>query len=82
MRTPYHDLLVLTGNRKLNKDELEKQVRFLNGLLVQVEQLNVFCLANEILDVNRCKIITKQHLIQQFISSETLPPFVFINNKN
>ncbi len=82
MRTPYHDLLVLTGNKTMNKDELEKQVRLLNGLLVQIEQLNVFCTAHEILDVNRCKIITKQHLIQQFVSNETLPPFVFINNKN
>ena len=82
MRTPYHDLLVLTGNKTMNKDELEKQVRSLNNLLVQIEQLNVFCTAHEILDVNRCRIITKQHLIQQFISSDTLPPFVFINNKN
>lgn len=82
MRTPYHDLLVLTGNKAIDKDELEKQVRFLNHLLVQVEQLNSFCIANEILDVNRCKIISKPHLIQQFISNDTLPPFVFINNKN
>lgn len=82
MRTPYHDLLVLTGKKTLNKDELETQVRFLNDLLYRVEQLNVFCAANEILDVNKCKIIRKQHLIQQVISCETLPSFVFINNKN
>ncbi len=82
MRTPYHDLLVLTGKRTMNKEELEQEVRFLNDLLYHVEQLNVFCAANEILDVNRCKIIHKQHLIQQVISCATLPPFVFINNKN
>ena len=82
MRTPYHDLLVLTGDKTMNRDELESQVRFLNNLLFTVEQLNVFCAANEILDVNRCKIISKQHLIQQVISNKTLPPFVFISNKN
>ena len=82
MRTPYHDLLVLTGNKTMNQDELETQVRMLNGLLYHVENLSVFCTAHEILDANKCKIITKQHLIQQIVSSETLPPFVFINNKN
>ncbi len=82
MRTPYHDLLVLTGTKTMNKDELETQVRFLNDLLYHVEQLNVFCASNEILDVNKCRIIQKQHLVQQIISRETLPPFVFINNKN
>ncbi len=82
MRTPYHDLLVLTGNKTMNQDELATQVRFLNGLLYHVEQLSVFCVANEIIDVNKCRIIQKKHLIQQIISHETLPPFVFINNKN
>ena len=82
MRTPYHDLLVLTGNKPLNETELQMQVRMLNGLLFHVENLSVFCNAHEILDANRCKIITKQHLIQQITSNQTLPPFVFINNKN
>ena len=82
MRTPYHDLLVLTGKKTMNKDELETQVRCLNTLLFNVEQFHVFCAANEIFDVNRCKIIRKPHLVKQVVSSETLPPFVFINNKN
>ena len=82
MRTPYHDLLVLTGDKTMNREELETQVRLINDLLYTVEQLDVFCTANEILDVNRCKIIRKQHLIQQVISSPTLAPFVFISSKN
>lgn len=82
MRTPYHDLLVLTGDKTMKPGELETQVRFLNDLLYKVEQLQIFCIANEVLDVNRCKVIRKQHLIQQVISSSTLAPFVFISNKN
>lgn len=82
MRTPYHDLLVLTGDKTMNPHELEVQVRFLNALLYKVELLDVFCIANEVFDVNRCKIIRKQHLIQQIISSPALAPFVFISSKN
>ena len=82
MRTPHHDLLVLTGEKMMSEQELEIQVRFLNDLLYNVEKTNAFCTANEILDVNKCRIVQKPHLIQQIISSEVLPPFVFINSKN
>ncbi len=82
MRTPFHDLLVLTGEKTMNKTELETQVRLINGLLYTVEQLTVFCNANEVIDINRCKMITKQHLIQQIISHDTLPSFIFISCKN
>lgn len=82
MRTPHHDLLVFTGEKTMNEKELELQVRFLNDLLYNVEKTNAFCTANEILDVNKCRIVQKPHLVQQIMSSDTLPPFVFINSKN
>ncbi len=82
MRTPHHDLLVLTGEKTMNEQELELQVQFLNDLLYNVEKRNAFCTANEILDVNKCRIIQKPHLVQQIISSDALPPFVFIISKN
>jgi len=83
MRMPHHDLLVLTGEKTMSEQELERQVRFLNDLLYNVvEKTNAFCTANEILDVNKCRIVQKPHLVQQIISSDVLPPFVFINSKN
>ena len=83
MRTPHHDLLVLTGEKTMNEQELEMQVRFLNDLLYNfVEKTNAFCTANEILDVNKCRVVQKPHLVQQIISSDVLPPFVFIISKN
>ena len=82
MKTPHHDLLVLTGEKTMNEQELEMQIRFLNDLLYNVEKKNAFCTANEILDVNKCRIVQKPHLVQQIISSDVLPPFVFINSKN
>jgi len=83
MRAPHHDLLVLTGEKMMSEQELEIQVRFLNDLLYNVvEKTNAFCIANEVLDVNKCRIVQKPHLVQQIISSDVLPPFVFINCKN
>lgn len=82
MKTPHHDLLVLTGEKAMNEQELEIQVRFLNDLLYNVEQTNVFYTANEILDVNKCKIVQKPTRVKQMMNSVSLPPFVFINGKN
>lgn len=82
MKTPHHDLLVLTGEKTMDEQELELQVQFLNDLLYNVEQMNAFYTANEIFDVNKCKIVQKPALVKQIISSVSLPPFVFINGKN
>ena len=67
----------------MNEQELELQVRFLNHLLYNfVEKTNAFCTANEILNVHKCRIVQKPHLVQQIISNDVLPPFVFIISKN
>jgi hypothetical protein len=82
MITPNRDLLVLTGKITMNPFELEHQVELLNDLLFRVESMHVFCTANEIIDINRYRIIYSPHIIQQIIRQETLKPFIFICNKN
>ena len=82
MNTPNRDLLVLTGTTKMNRQLLEQQVELLNDLLYHVENLNAFCIANEVIDVNKYKIIQKPHIILQIIREKSLKPFVFISNKN
>lgn len=79
MQTPNRDLLVLAKNNQL---QLEQEVEQLNQLLYHVENENAFCIANEVIDVNRCKVIKQPHLIIRTIRSGALKPFVFINNKN
>ncbi|MBN9296638.1 MAG: hypothetical protein J0I41_06480 [Filimonas sp.] len=79
MQTPNRDLLVLAKN---NQRQLEQEVELLNKLLYHVENENAFCIANEVIDVNRCRIIKKQHQIIRTIRAGALKPFVFINNKN
>lgn len=82
MKTPNRDLLVLTGKITMDPKELEHQVELLNDLLYHVEGLNAFCTANEVIDLNKYRIIHKPHLIQQIIREKSLTPFVFISNRN
>ncbi len=76
------DLLVLTKKEMMNPSELEHEVELLVDLLYHVENMDVFCIANEVFDLNRYKLIDKPHQIQQLLSEKKLKPFVFISNKN
>lgn len=76
------DLLVFTKKEMTNQGELERQIELLNDLFHLVETSNAACIANEVIDVNRCKIITKLHRVRSILQSQQLKPFVFISNKN
>ncbi len=76
------DLLVLTKKNTMNPLELEHEVELITELLYHVENAEAFCIANEIIDLNRYKIIHKAHLIEKVIREKEMKPFVFISNKN
>ena len=76
------DLLVLTKYEVADLVAMEHEVEFLNKLLFTVENLHTFCIVNEIIDVNRFKIVTKPHRIHKIIRESNIKPFVFIFNKN
>ena len=76
------DLLVLTKKDSMKPEELEHEVELLVDLLYHVEQIDAFCIANELIDVTRYKIIRKPHLIKQAVKEKNLKPFVFISNNN
>ncbi|NNV54143.1 hypothetical protein [Limnovirga soli] len=76
------DLLVLTKRDSMNPEELEHEVELLVDILFHVENLDAFCVANEIIDLNKYKIIQKPLFIKQFLREKNPKPFVFINNRN
>lgn len=82
MQEPNRDLLVLTKANLLNQTELERQLAQLHEILFHTENWEVFCVANEIIDVNRHKIVRKPFLIQQVLTEKRQKPFVFVSNKN
>ncbi|HEY0298567.1 MAG TPA: hypothetical protein VGB84_05030 [Arachidicoccus sp.] len=78
---PQRDLIILTKSPQIDVEALEKQVRTITHVLYFVESIDVFCVANEILDINRYKIISVPGLVRSTISDK-LKPFVFVFNKN
>jgi hypothetical protein len=76
------DLLVLTKKAQLDARELDRQIGLLNALLYHVENWETFCIANEVIDINRRRIIRKPHLMQGILRVSPPKPFVFTHNKN
>jgi len=76
------DLLVLSGKTGLTPQEMEQEVQSLHILLYGIENLDTFCTANEIINLNTYKIIRKPHLIQKHLREISVKPFLFICNKN
>jgi len=76
------DLLVFTNKDSMNQHELERQIELLNELFHLVETSNAAFIANEVIDVNRYKVITRPRQVSAILQSRQLKPFVFISNKN
>ncbi len=76
------DLLLLSKKASPDPKELELEVEQLHELLFTVESVSNFCIANEIIDLNRYKIIQKASRIEKIIKEKNLKPFQFISNKN
>jgi hypothetical protein len=82
MKSTKRDLLVLSKKASIDKNELEHVVEKLHELLFHVESIENFCLANEVIDLNKYKVITDPAKIERIISKKKMHPFQFINNKN
>ncbi len=82
MNTPNRDLLVLANKANLTEVELEHEVKLLHGLIFSIEDANHFCVAHELVDINRYRIINNHLTIQNYISEKKNKPFVFISCKN
>jgi len=82
MKTPNRDLLVLVKDEYVNEKFIEQELEQLNDLLFHYETMDIFCLAHEVFDINKYKIIRKSPAMQQIIRQKELKPFQFICNKN
>jgi len=82
MNPQNRDLLVLTKKNTINPAELEHEVQLLVDILYYAERMDAFCIANEVLDIKRYKVIQKPHRIQKILREKRQKPFVFISNKN
>lgn len=76
------DLLVVTNKEELNDDELKLTINKLNSLLYHTDSLMSICLANEVFDLNRYKILSQPQQVANYIKNKLNKPFIFLSNKN
>ena len=76
------DILVLSRRSYLSKEAIDQETALLNQIIYLVENWESYCIANEVLDLNRKKIIQKPHLIKSYITDKLHHSFVFVVNKN
>ncbi len=76
------DLLVLSNQNYLTPEQVDLELAALDRILFSVENWICFCTANEIIDINRHKIVTKTHLVQKILQDNRNKSFLFICNKN
>jgi hypothetical protein len=82
MKNSNRDLLVLVKDAYTNKEAMQYELQQLNTLLVNFETLESFCIAHEVFDIHKYRVITKRSQLQKIIENDTLKPFMFICNKN
>jgi hypothetical protein len=81
MKSSNRDLLVLAKSATTNKIDMDREVEKLHYMLFRAESIENFCIANEIIDVNKYKVIDNPARMQKMLC-KSLKPFQFINNKN
>jgi hypothetical protein len=82
MKTSNRDLLVLLKDESMDNKAIEHEVEQLNEMLFHVESTDNFCRANEIVDMNKYKVLHDQKCLVQLMYQSELKPFVFLCNKN
>lgn len=82
MKTPNRDLLVLVKDDLSNKLSIENEIEQLNEILFRTETIENFCIASEVFDMNRFRIIESHKELARVFSQRTLKPFQFICNMN
>lgn len=82
MRKQHRDLLVLIKDESHIPHSIDTEVEMLHEILFHVETIENLSVANEIIDLNRFKIIAKPLHVARLLRLRELKPFQFVNNKN
>jgi hypothetical protein len=80
MKNYNRDLLVLYKSNVFSEDLLEKELECLHRILIQVERMDAFTAAHEL--VTRTRITGRAKAILRAIGDAGLRPFHFLINKN
>jgi hypothetical protein len=82
MKSPNRDLLVLVKDEYASERFMEQELEQLNDLLFHYETIDNFCVAHEVFDMNRYKIVRNQKSLRQIARLQEMRSFQFLCNKN
>lgn len=82
MKRQTRDLLLLRKDEVQDEKAIEMEVAVLNNLLQSVETTAALCVAYELIDINRFKILHDQLSISRVLKPNGLKPFQFLVNRN
>ena len=82
MKTTNRDLLVLVKDESMNQSQIEFELEKLNSLLFRLETVDSFCIAHEIFDLTKHKVIDNRKKIADIVHQPELKAFQFVCNKN
>lgn len=74
--------MVVTKDGAISPELLEAETHWLNATLNKVEALRNVAAACEVIDMNRYRIVRKQHRVMEVMASGRHRPFIFVYNKN
>lgn len=82
MKNSNRDLLVLVRDGYDDQDAIQNELQQLNRMLIRFETTENFCIAHEVFDVNKYRVITRLSRLRKFVERDEIKPFVFVFNKN
>lgn len=82
MKKPNRDLLVLLKDEFQNDLSIEMELEQLNEILFHTETIDNYCIASEVFDMNKYKMIEDRKKLSKLLSLSELKPFQFLINKN
>ena len=82
MKRQTRDLLLLRKDDVQDEKSIEMEITVLNNILQHVETTAALCVAYELIDLNRFKILHDQLSISKVLKPNGLKPFQFLVNRN
>jgi len=82
MKRQNRDLIIMRKDDTGDAKNIEHEILSLNSMLQKVEASEGLYVSYELIDLNKFKIINKQHLISQALKLTSMKPFEFLINKN
>lgn len=82
MKNSNRDLLVLIKDDTLSEQAIERQVEWLNDMLIEVERSEHCYQAYEIVDINNSKRLRNAFKIRTMMRAKNEKPFLFLTSLN